>query len=170
MADPNFNSINRPQNKRRSRKAVWQADTARPRSVNRAFARALKPRAHKRSDVADHNAARKASWEEHFKAGGTVRDGVPTSREEHNPPAWDPFHVALEDYRVWYDSRGRAAVRLNVARCDAEEVALVEAKAERDNLMELDSYVETYGKLPAGALKCEPSRARAAFAELEGVA
>jgi len=161
-----FERLDRPQNKRRSRRAVWRADTVRDRSLKRAMGRALKPRAHKQQGRADVHAARLDAWAEHLRAGGTIKDGRPYSREEHNPPPWDPYHVAREDYVVYYDTRGRVQATLNVQRCTQEDVQLAEAMAERRDHLRLDDFVDRYGSLPDDAARFEPEQYSAIKREL----
>jgi len=105
-------------------------NNTRARTVRRAWERLNKRQV--REDRKNAVNARQELWDVHLKTGGTIKNGKPVTREDYNPPAWDPYHVKAEDYVVYFDKNGTRKASINKSRFSAEELRAFEERAEQE--------------------------------------
>jgi len=152
---PAYMPLDRPQSRRRSRRAAVVDRGQRDRVTKRAMARALTPRAERKRLDAPADAPgelttsqiRQAQWVQHFKAGGTVdRKGRPCSPEETRHAKWDPYYVPPESVERYFRSDpfklGVQAVTFRPELCTDDEVAGWRAKARDLGLLSVEQLAD----------------------------
>ena len=142
---PEHMPLDRPQNRRRSRRPAIQDKGYRDRTVKRALARALTPRAHKAVQFEAAQAIRREQWAEHFRLAGTVdRRGRPASFDEVHQAKWSPFYVDPATLVHFYSADvyhyGQRVITVNPAKCSDDQVADYERGALEIGLLTEEQF------------------------------